>query len=149
VGVTSASRGDKPVPCPSGPRYAWLVTIDEYVRFIEHNGCPILLIDFQGCQPREFLERIRYARSVIGRQPKASIRTLTVVTDARFNRQVSDAMKEYAAHNKPYVRVAAVVGLSGLQEIVYNVIIKLTGRNMATFSDVAAAKDFLAADPSE
>jgi len=119
------------------------VTVDEYVRFIEHRGCQILLIDFQGCQPAELLERIRYARSVIGRQPLGSMRTLTVVTKARFNNQVSEAMKEYAAHNKPYVRIAAVVGLSGLQEIVYNVIIKLTGRNLATFSDIAVAKDFL------
>jgi hypothetical protein len=120
------------------------VTVDEHVRFIEHKGCSILMIDFQGCQPAEFLERIRYARSVIGRQPLGSTRTLTNVTKARFNNQVSEAMKEYTAHNKPYVRAAAVVGLSGLQEIVYNVIIKLTGRNIATFSDIAVAKDFLA-----
>jgi hypothetical protein len=120
------------------------VTVDEHVRFIEHKGCPILLIDFQGCEPPAFLERIRYARSVIGRQPFGSTRTLTLVTKARFNNQVSEAIKEYTAHNKPYVRAAAVVGLSGLQEIVYNVIIKLTGRNLATFSDIAAAKDFLA-----
>jgi hypothetical protein len=120
------------------------VTVDEHVRFIEHKGCSILLINFESCQPPEFLERIRYARSVIGRQPLASTRTLTVVTKARFNNQVSEAMKEYTAHNKAYVRVAAVVGLSGLQEIVYNVIIKLTGRNIATFSDIAVAKDFLA-----
>jgi hypothetical protein len=120
------------------------VTVDEHVRFIEHKGCSILMIDFQGCQPPEFLERIRYARSVIGRQPPGSTRTLTNVTKARFNNQVSEAMKEYTSHNKPYVRAAAVVGLSGLQEIVYNVIIKLTGRNIATFSDIAVAKDFLA-----
>jgi hypothetical protein len=121
-----------------------LVTVDEHVRFIEHRGCQILLIDFEGCQPTETLERIRYARSVIGRQPLASARTLTMVKNTRFNSQVSEAMKEYTAHNKPYVRAAAVVGLSGLQEIVYNVIIKLTGRNIATFADVARAKDFLA-----
>lgn len=121
------------------------MTVDEHVRFIEHKGSQILLINFEGCQPAETLERIRYARSVIGRQPFASTRTLTVVTGARFNSQVSEAMKEYTAHNKPYVRAAAIVGLSGLQEIVYNVIIKLTGRNIATFSDIALAKDFLAA----
>jgi hypothetical protein len=124
-----------------------LVTVDEHVRFIEHKGCQILLIDFEDCQPSQTLERIRYARSVIGRQPLASTRTLTVVTRSRFNSQVSEAMKEYTAHNKPYVRAAAVVGLSGLQEIVYNVIIKLTGRNIATFSDIALAKDFLADQP--
>jgi hypothetical protein len=125
-------------------RYPCLVTVDEHVRFIEHKGCQILLIDFAECQPGVFLERIRYARSVIGRQALGSTRTLTVVTRARFNQQVSEAMKEYTAHNQPYVRAAAVVGLSGLQEIVYNVIIKLTGRNIATFSDVTVAKDFLA-----
>jgi len=124
-------------------RYSWPVTAAEHVRFIEYKGCPILLIDFEGCQPPEFLERIRYARSIIGRQPPASTRTLTVVTKARFNGEVSEAIKEYTAHNKPYVRAAAVVGLSGLQEIVYNVIIKLTGRNIATFSDIALAKEFL------
>jgi hypothetical protein len=121
------------------------VTVDEHVRFIEHKGCRILLIDFQSCQPPEFLERIRYARSVIGRQAHGSVRTLSVLTKARFNNQVSDAMKEYTTHNKPYVRAAAVVGLSGLQEIVYNVIIKVTGRNIATFSNITVAKDFLAA----
>jgi hypothetical protein len=120
------------------------VTVDEHVRFIEYKGCQILLIDFEGCQPAETLERIRYARSVIGRQPLASTRTLTMVKNSRFNSQVSEAMKEYTAHNKPFVRAAAVVGLSGLQEIVYNVIIKLTGRNIATFADVASAKEFLA-----
>jgi hypothetical protein len=121
------------------------VSVDEHVRFIEYKGCQILLIDFEGCQPAATLERIRYARSVIGRQPLASTRTLTVVKNSRFNSQVSEAMKEYTAHNKPFVRAAAVVGLSGLQEIVYNVIIKLTGRNIATFADVASAKEFLAA----
>jgi len=120
------------------------VTVDEHVRFIEYKGCQILLIDFAGCQPAETLERIRHARSVIGRQPLGSTRTLTVVTNTRFNGQVSEAIKEYTAHNKPYVRAAAIVGLSGLQEIVYNVIIKLTGRNIATFSDIAQAKEFLA-----
>ena len=120
------------------------MSVDEHVRFIEHKGCQILLIDFSECQPNEFLERIRYARSVIGRQPQGSVRTLTVVTKARFNAQVSEAMKEYTAHNKPFVRAAAVVGLSGLQEILYNVIIKLTGRKISTFSDQLPAKDFLA-----
>jgi hypothetical protein len=123
------------------------VTVDEHVRFIEHKGCSILLIDFQDCQPVETLERIRYARSVIGRQAPGSTRTLTLVAKTRFNSQVSEALKEYTAHNKPYVRAAAVVGLSGLQEIVYNVIIKLTGRNIATFSDIGPAKDFLANQP--
>ncbi len=119
--------------------------VEDHVKFIKYKGCPILQIDFQGCQPSEFLERIRHARSIIGTQPLHSVRTLTLVKDARFNNQVSEAMKEYTKHNKPHVLIAAVVGLSGLQDIVYNVIIKVTGRKIATFPHVEGAKEFLAA----
>ncbi len=119
------------------------------MKFVKHKGCAILQIDFEGCQPPELLDRIRRARAVIGSQPPGTVRTLTLVRQARFNKEVSDAMKEYTAHNKPFVRVAAVVGLSGLQEIVFNVIIKFTGRNIATFSDMAPAKDFLARSAEE
>jgi hypothetical protein len=119
------------------------VTLEDHVRFIKYRDQAILQIDFNGCQPAEMLERIRYARLIIGRQPPASVRTLTLVKDARFNNQVSREMKEYTVHNKPFVRCAAVVGLSGLQEIVYNVIIKVTGRRIATFADVEPAKEFL------
>lgn len=117
--------------------------VEDHVKFIRYKDRQILQIDFYGCTPNEMLERMRYARSVIGRQPPASVRTLTLVKDARFNNQVSKEMKEYTSHNKPFVCRAAVVGLSGLQEIVYNVIIRVTGRRIATFSDVVPAKEFL------
>ena len=117
--------------------------VEDHVKFIKYKGLPILQIDFEGCQPAEFLERIRHARSIMATQPLRSVRTLTLVKNARFNNQVSEAMKEYTHHNKPYVLIAAVVGLSGLQEILYNVIIKFTGRKIATFPHVEAAKEFL------
>jgi hypothetical protein len=120
------------------------VAVEDYVKFVKYKGCPILQIDFEACQPPELLDRIRYARSVIAGLPLRSVRTLTLVRDARFNNQVSEAMKEYTSHNKPYVQIAAVVGLSGLQEIIFNVIIKVTGRRIATFSHVQGAKEFLA-----
>jgi hypothetical protein len=120
------------------------VAVEDHVKFIKYKGSSILQIDFEGCQPPELLERIEYARSIIARQPLHSLRTLTLVKHARFNNQVSEAMKKYTTHNKPHVCIAAVVGLSGLQEIVYNVIIKVTGRKIATFPHVEAAKDFLA-----
>jgi hypothetical protein len=122
------------------------VRIEDHVKFIKYKDRGILQIDFEGCTPADMLDRIRYARSIIGQQPPGTVRTLTLVKDARFNNQVSKEMKEYTAHNKPFVRRAAVVGLSGLQEIVYNVIIKVTGRKIATFSQVGPAKEFLVAD---
>ena len=69
-----------------------------------HKGLPILQIDFEGCSPADFLGRIKYARSVIGSQPLNSVRTLTLIKQARFNNIVSEAIKEYTNHNKPFVR---------------------------------------------
>jgi hypothetical protein len=122
------------------------VAAEDHVTFIRHRGLSLLQIDFQDCSPSELVDRIKCARGIIGSQPHASVRTLTLVKGARFNKETSEAMKEYTQHNAPFVRAAAVVGLSGLQEIVYNVIIRVTGRNIATFGNVEAAKDFLVKD---
>lgn len=120
------------------------MSVEDHVKPIKYKGHSILQIDFEECHPAELLERIRYARSVIATHPPGTVRTLTLIKGARFNNQASEAMKEYTKHNKPYVRVAAVVGLSGLQEIVYNVIIKVTGRKIVTMPSVDAAKEYLA-----
>jgi hypothetical protein len=122
------------------------VAAEAHVKFIKYKGQAILQIDFEQCTPAEMLERIQFARAVIGGQPLASVRTLTLVKGARFNKGTSEALKDYTAHNKPFVKVAAIVGLSGLQEIVYNVVIRVTGRKIATFSDMDAAKEFLVKD---
>jgi hypothetical protein len=119
------------------------VADEEHVRFIKYKGQSILEIDFRDCQPAELLERIRCARTVIGTQEAGTVRTLTLVKGARFNKQTTEALKDYTKHNKPFVRAAAIVGLSGLQEIVYNVITRLTGRNIATFDTAEQAKEFL------
>jgi hypothetical protein len=132
------------VSATSGAAILGRVAPEDHVKFIQHKGCAILQIDFEGCQPPEFMKRALHARSVIASQPLSSVRTLTLVKDGRFNKEVSETMKAYTRHNKPYVRVAAVVGLSGLQEILYNVVIKVSGRKIATFSSVEAAKEFLA-----
>ena len=75
-------------------------------------------------------------------QPLRSVRTLTLVKNARFNNQVSEAMKEYTHHNKPYVLIAAVVGLSGLQEILYNVVISSRGEKSRPFRTSKRPRNF-------
>jgi hypothetical protein len=122
------------------------VPAEDHVKFVKFKGHAILQIDFEECTPAEMLERIHCARAIIGAQAPGSVRTLTLVKGARFNKGTSEALKDYTAHNKPFVKVAAIVGLSGLQEIVYNVIIRVTGRKIATFSNVEAAKEFLVRD---
>jgi hypothetical protein len=53
-------------------------------------------------------------------------------------------LKEFTRHNKPYVIAAAVVGITGLKQIIYNAVLKFSGRNLVAFDSVDRAKDWLA-----
>ena len=112
--------------------------------FIDHRGKQILFIDFSDCSPQQILDRIRETRPVIQSQPEASVLTLTYVRNARFDRRVTQSLKEYTRDNKPYVRAAAIVGLSGLMEIILHAIVMFTRRKFSVFDSLEDAKDWLA-----
>jgi hypothetical protein len=116
----------------------------ERVRFIEHKGKKILHLDFAHAKSDEVLRIIEEARPTIAAQPPKSVFTLTDVTDSGFNSQVSDAMKEFVAHNKPYVAASAVVGVTGLKQIIFNAVMKFSGRQLHAFNSLAEAKEWLA-----
>jgi hypothetical protein len=114
------------------------------VQFIQHKGKQILHLNFSGAKADEVLAVIGEAMTVIRAQPAGSVRTLTDVTGAGFNSTVSDAMKTFVNHNKPFVTAAAVVGITGLKQIIYNAVIKFSGRNLVAFDSFDQARDWLA-----
>ena len=114
--------------------------------FIEHNGKQILFHDFANCNDRaDAMARFAESREKVARHEPRSLLTLTDVSNSRFDAAVVEAMKDVARHNKPFVRHAAIVGLSGLQRIIYVTVMQLTGRRMHTFESADKAKDWLAA----
>ena len=115
----------------------------ERIQFIQHQGKQILHLDFTHANADEVLQLIRDAKSVIAAQPAKSLRTLTDVTNMKFNTEAAEAMKTFAHHNKPYVTAAAVVGITGLKQIIYNAVVRFSGRNLVAFDSAAQAKDWL------
>jgi hypothetical protein len=116
----------------------------ERVQFITHRGKEVLSIDFSATNPDEMLQLMETAKRIISQRPEGSVRTLTNVERAHYNRVVSDAMKDYVAHNKPYVLAGAVVGLDGLKTVIFNFLNRVTGRTLKAFEDVDSAKNWLA-----
>lgn len=115
------------------------------VRFIEHRGQRILLIDFSGLQAAaDILREIGVAREIVRSQPPNSLRTLTHVRGARYTAPVMDALKQLTADNKPYVRHAAVVGMEGIHRVLYRAVLLFSRRSIETFDDLDAARDWLA-----
>lgn len=117
--------------------------MEEKIRFIHHEGKKILYLDFSRSKAEEVLQTIGAAKKVIAAHPEKSLLTLTDVTDARFNEAVTREMKEFAAHNRPYVRAAAVVGITGLKKIIFDAVVAFSQRKLSAFDDLEQAKQWL------
>jgi len=115
------------------------------VAFLTHKGVEILHINWSGAQPGEILEAMSDARRVIATRKPGSVRTLTTVDGAHMDRAVTDALKDYVTHNKPYVLAGAVVGLNDLKMIAFNFVNRVTGRSLRAMDNVESAKEWLAA----
>ena len=87
------------------------------VSYIYHQGRQILFLDFTNCSVDEALGIIQEAGPIIREEHENSVLTLTDVTGARYNQEVTQAMKEFAKGNKPFVKAGAVVGLDGMKKV--------------------------------
>ena len=120
----------------------------ERIRFIEHRGKRILLIDYSGIRRTdEAIATIEHVRAFVARQPPRSLLLLSDVKDTHYNSAVLQKMKELAAANEPFVKASAVVGMSGLHRIAYQGVILLTRRKVQTFDTRDEAMDWLAEQP--
>ncbi len=114
--------------------------------FIEHKGVRIAFLDFAHVEaPPEALAAIEEAARLVQAEPFRSVRTLTHVTGSRFNGEVLEAIKRLAVNNRPHVIAGAVVGLSGLQKVVYTTVMRFAKRSIPAFDNLDAAKDWLVA----
>jgi hypothetical protein len=117
-------------------------------RFIEHKGKRILFHDLSNIMnPKDGFPVVEQSKAIMARQPKASVLTLTYVAGSRFNKEIVDALSDLVKHNKPFVKHGAIVGLSGLQKVVYITVTQLSGRRLPTFTTVEEAKDWLVSQP--
>jgi 16S rRNA (guanine(966)-N(2))-methyltransferase RsmD len=92
---------------------------------------------------RGAVEAIRRSKEVVATQPLGSILVMTVVHGARYNSAVLQALKDLAAHNAPYVKASALVGMGGLHRIAYQAVILFSRRKIQTFDTEAQALDWL------
>lgn len=113
------------------------------VKFIKHHEKEILFLDFSNSQTDEILKTIEDAKRVISARPANSLLTLTDVTNARFNEQVGEGMKHFTAHNKPFVKAGAVVGITGLKRIIFGAVMAFSKRKLEPFDDIEQAKRWL------
>jgi hypothetical protein len=116
------------------------------VRFVEHKGKRVLFHDLSDIQdPRDAFPAVEQSKAIVAQQPPRSLLTLTYVKGSRFNREIIEALKDLVVHNGPFVKHGVIVGLAGLQRVIYVTLTQLTGRRLPTFDTIDEGLDWLVA----
>jgi len=117
--------------------------------FTHHQGKELLVLDFSHLKDvDDGLEAIAEAQKFVANlaaQPgaKLSLLTLTDVTESPFDARVIEALKEFAVHNRPYVRAGAVLGLTPIKRVIHRLVLMFSKRNIASFDTREQALDWL------
>lgn len=83
------------------------------------------------------------AETVAYQQPESSLLVLTDVRDTVLSSEVMDFAKESSARVRKYIRREAIIGMSGIRQILLDAVSRFSGRRFATFDTIEAAKDWL------
>ena len=112
----------------------------------EHKGTPVLFGDFNGVtRPEELTVAIEEGKRVVLNQPPKSLLSLLDVAGLRFTVETARLLKEGMTQNTPYVKATAVIGLSGLQTVLFQAIRRIRGGTIQSFGTREEALDWLVA----
>lgn len=115
----------------------------ERLQLLSREGKEVLIIDVSACLVPEALQVIKQAEPLIRKRSSKSLRTLTDVTNSRYTKEWVDAVKVFADGNEPFVVASAVVGVTGLGQVLLGVVQTFTGRAIKPFPDRESALQWL------
>ena len=118
----------------------------ERIRFIDHHGKKVLLVDFSNCPSNEVEEIARAVPNYVTENPRSSVLVLTDFTGAIFDRDAVRAVKETAVFDKPFVKKSALIGTEDLPASFYDELKNYSRRDMTIFKTRDTALAWLTAD---
>ena len=116
------------------------------VRFIEHQGQRVLFINYSHCDVAMLKAVAEEGHRVIASEEPNSVLTLNVVTGTTFDKESVAVLQAKVADNAPYVRKAAVIGISGLQRLIYEGVQAFSRRRIPLFENRQDALRWLIQD---
>ncbi|MGZ4827686.1 MAG: hypothetical protein ACXVY9_10000 [Terriglobales bacterium] len=120
----------------------------ERVRFIEHDGVQVLLVDCSNCGPQELNQTFDQVQQVVTSQPPHSVLTLSDFTGAEFDKKAADHMKVAATYDRSYVKRSAIVG-EDMPDVYYRNLVSFSAREFPIFKTREEALDWLVSQRTE
>jgi hypothetical protein len=119
--------------------------IQSKVRFIDHRGTRIVLLDFVDIVDTEVgLAAVAEAGRFIGALPHdGTALTCTDATGTRYDRRIIDALKEMTKANRPIVKAAAIVSTSPIHRAAVSMLGIVSRRKLESFDTREKALEWL------
>lgn len=117
----------------------------ERIEEFSRNGRDFIYFDLSGLQNNREIEAvIESAKEIITKYPHNTLYTITNIANLTFDTSTKEIASVWMEFNRPYVVYGTVIGLDGVRKIMYNSVLKLSGRkNMKIFSTREQAEDWL------
>lgn len=114
---------------------------------IFHKGKAVFYIDFSGLKTEpEIAAVIEEGKAFIRSKPPKSVYSLTNIEEMHFNSNIKELFSDFVKGNKEHVKASAVIGVNGMKQILFNGIMKITGRDIRSLNSKEQALDWLTAD---
>jgi hypothetical protein len=117
--------------------------MDDRIRFIEHHGKPILLLDFSHANAHEMQLLLEYVRITVARHGHESLVTLADFTGSEVDHAVATKIKEVLTLDRPFVRKTAWIGTESIPHAFMENFHNFSQREIMTFKAREEAMEWL------
>jgi hypothetical protein len=123
--------------------------MDDRIRFIEHRGQRILLLDFTNYTASQVAAMSELIPSYVTAEPRGSVLILVDFTGAHVDRNAIEVMKKGMVFDRPHVKRSAWVGADGIPNAYYEALKVFTRRQFPRFPTREAALTYLVGEDQE
>jgi hypothetical protein len=117
--------------------------MDDRIRFIEHKGKRILLLDGSHANAHEMQLLLEQVRITVAQHARESLVTLGDFTDATVDHAVATKLKEVLTLDRPFVKKTAWVGTESVPHAFMENFESFSQREIVTFKTREEAMDWL------
>ena len=120
--------------------------MDDRIRFIEHKGKQILLVDGSHANAHEMMLLLEALRIEVAQHPRGSLLTLADLTGATVDHAIAMRIKEVLTLDRPFVKKTAWFGTESIPHAYMENFHTFSQREIVTFKSREEAMDSLVAD---
>jgi hypothetical protein len=115
----------------------------ERIRFIDHEGHKILLVDLTGCSANQVADLADEVPEHVTAQPAGAVLLLADFTDSKFTREAVERLKVAAAKDRLHIKRSAWVFNGNLPKPLHDAVQTFSSRDIPRFESRDAALSYL------